>query len=179
MVSLTIKIFFYSIKKINISGTVGTIEGTYFLNNGGNLVRLSQQALVDCSWGYGNNGCDGGEDFRAYQWMMKVGGIPTEESYGGYLGQDGYCHVDNATLVAPITGFVNVTSNNENAFKVAIFKSGPLSVAIDASKRSFTFYSHGVFYEETCGNKMEQLDHAVLGKFISILTLDYIISLFI
>lgn len=42
---------------------------------------------------------------------MKVGGIPTEESYGGYLGQDGYCHVNNATLVAPIKGFVNVTTN--------------------------------------------------------------------
>lgn len=36
---------------------------------------------------YGNNGCDGGEDFRAYQWMLKHGGIPTEDEYGGYLGQ--------------------------------------------------------------------------------------------
>jgi len=36
---------------------------------------------------YGNNGCDGGEDFRAYQWMQKHGGIPTEEDYGPYLGQ--------------------------------------------------------------------------------------------
>lgn len=32
-------------------GTVGTIEGAYFLKNGGHLVRLSQQALIDCSWG--------------------------------------------------------------------------------------------------------------------------------
>lgn len=36
---------------------------------------------------FGNNGCDGGEDFRAYQWMLKHGGIPTEEDYGPYLGQ--------------------------------------------------------------------------------------------
>lgn len=39
------------------------------------------------NFSYGNNGCDGGEDFRAYQWMMKHGGIPTEEEYGPYLGQ--------------------------------------------------------------------------------------------
>lgn len=140
---------------------MGTLEGAYFLKHG-QLVRLSQQALIDCSWGFGNNGCDGGEDFRSYQWMIGVGGIPTEESYGDYLGQDGYCHVDQSTLVATIKGFVNVTSSNENAMKVAIFKKGPLSVAIDASRRTFTFYSHGVFYEETCGNKLDDLDHAVV-----------------
>ena len=66
-------------------GTVGTLEGTNFLKTG-NLVRFSQQALVDCSWGFGNNGCDGGEDFRVYEFMMKHGGIPTENSYGPYLG---------------------------------------------------------------------------------------------
>lgn len=66
-------------------GTVGAVEGAYFLKTG-QLVRLSQQALVDCSWGYGNNGCDGGYDFRSYQWIMKHGGIPTEDSYGPYLG---------------------------------------------------------------------------------------------
>lgn len=121
-------------------GTIGHIEGAYFLKNGGNLVRLSQQALVDCSWGYGNNGCDGGEDFRAYNWMMHVGGVPTEEEYGGYLGQDGYCHVNNVSLVAPITGFVNVTSNNEAAFKLALFKHGPLSVAV--SFKSWIFLNN-------------------------------------
>ncbi|CAH2243587.1 jg11407, partial [Pararge aegeria aegeria] len=32
-------------------GTVGAVEGALFMHNGGHLVRLSQQALVDCSWG--------------------------------------------------------------------------------------------------------------------------------
>ncbi|CAH0550447.1 unnamed protein product [Brassicogethes aeneus] len=144
-------------------GTIGTIEGAYFLKNGGNLVRLSQQALIDCSWGFGNNGCDGGEDFRAYQYIQKHGGIPTEESYGPYLGQDGYCHADDAKKVAQITGWVNVTANNENALRLAIFKHGPVSVAIDASVRTFSFYSNGVYYDEACGNKEENLDHAVLA----------------
>ena len=46
---------------------------------------MSEQALVDCSWGYGNNGCDGGESERAYQWIIDNGCIPSEESYNGGL----------------------------------------------------------------------------------------------
>ena len=37
--------------------------------------------------------------FRAYQWIMKHNGIPTEDSYGNYLGIDGFCHVDDPTTV--------------------------------------------------------------------------------
>jgi len=143
-------------------GTVGSLEGTLFLATG-ELVRLSQQALVDCSWGFGNNGCDGGEDFRAYQWMIKHGGIPTEDSYGPYLGQDGYCHLNQSSVGLKITGFVNVTSGDENALKVAIAAKGPISVAIDASHKSLSFYSSGVYYEEDCRSDEDGLDHAVLA----------------
>lgn len=100
-------------------------------------------------YSYGNNGCDGGEDFRAYQWMMKHGGIPSEEEYGPYLGQDGYCHIANTTMHAKITGFVNVTTNDINSLKQAMLKNGPISVAIDASHKTFSFYSNGVYYEPT------------------------------
>merc|ERR1719244_2044912 len=141
-------------------GSVGTLEGTLFLQTG-NLVRLSQQALVDCSWGFGNNGCDGGEDFRAYQWMLAHGGIPTEDSYGPYLGQDGYCRADKATVGLKIKGWVNVTSGSTEALKVAIASRGPVSVAIDAGHKSLSFYSHGVYYEPECSST--DLDHAVLA----------------
>ena len=68
-------------------GTLASVEGTKFLQTG-RLTRLSQQALVDCSWGFGNNGCDGGEDFRVYKFMMAHGGVPSEEDYGPYLGRE-------------------------------------------------------------------------------------------
>ncbi|XP_054277059.1 digestive cysteine proteinase 1-like isoform X1 [Macrosteles quadrilineatus] len=142
-------------------GTTGHVEGAYFVKTG-RLVRLSQQALVDCSWGEGNNGCDGGEDFRAYQWIMKHGGLPLEGEYGGYLGQDGYCHINQTQMVAPITGYVNVTSNDPDALKIALLKHGPISVAIDASQRTFSFYSNGVYNSKNCKNNPDGLDHAVL-----------------
>ena len=88
---------------------------THFL---GELIRFSQQALMDCSWGFGNNACDGGEDFRVYQFMMKHGGIPTEDSYGPYLGNDGFCHMNasNIEIGLQIKGYVNVTSGILNLF---------------------------------------------------------------
>ena len=46
---------------------------------------------------------------------MKHGGIPTEDSYGPYLGQDGYCHLDRAKMALKIKGWVNVTSGKLNA----------------------------------------------------------------
>lgn len=143
-------------------GTTGTIEGAYFLKTG-NLVRLSQQQLIDCSWNYQNNGCDGGEDFRAYQYIMNAGGLASEDDYGAYLGVDGKCHERNVTKTAKISGYVNVTSGDLLALRQAIAKKGPISVSIDAAHKSFSFYSHGVYYDSECKNGPDDLDHSVLA----------------
>jgi len=93
--------------------------------------------------------------------MLAHGGIPTEESYGPYLGQDGFCKANQSTTGLKISGWVNVTSGSTEALKVAIASRGPVSVAIDASHKSLSFYSHGVYYEEACSST--DLDHAVLA----------------
>ncbi|XP_055732470.1 digestive cysteine proteinase 1-like isoform X2 [Salvelinus fontinalis] len=142
--------------------TTGAVEGALFLKSG-SLQVLSQQMLVDCSWGFGNNGCDGGEEWRAYEWIMKHGGIATTETYGSYMGMNGLCHVNTSQLTARVQSYTNVTSGDAEALKVALFKHGPVAISIDAGHRSFVFYSHGVYYEPKCGNTTDSLDHAVLA----------------
>ena len=47
--------------------------------------------------------------------------------------------------------------------QVAVAAHGPVSVAIDASHKSLSFYSNGVYYEDKCNNDVAGLDHAVLA----------------
>nr|XP_027200209.1 digestive cysteine proteinase 2-like [Dermatophagoides pteronyssinus] len=141
-------------------GATGTIEGQYFVKTG-HLLKLSQQQLIDCSWTEDNNGCDGGEDFRTYNYIMKAGGIATEEDYGHYLGVDGKCHDKNVKKSVKIKGFYNVTIGDVDAMKVALYYHGPVTVAVDASQKTFTFYSNGIYYDPNCSSK--NLDHQVLA----------------
>ena len=72
-------------------------------------VKFSEQNLVDCSWNFGNDGCNGGEDLRAYGWMMHNGGLMLDEDYGHYLGIDGWCHFNKTAAAVKITDYVLTT----------------------------------------------------------------------
>ena len=63
--------------------------------------------------------------------------------------------------VAQLTGYVNITSGDQDALTAAIATKGPISVAIDASHKSLSFYANGVYYEPQCG----KLNFCMLGNF--------------
>ncbi|KAH0631235.1 hypothetical protein JD844_005479, partial [Phrynosoma platyrhinos] len=157
--------FIHNIRYIHSKNPVASFkERSFFLSlQTGALIPLSQQALMDCSWGFGNHACDGGMEWHAYEWIMKHGGIPSTESYGPYLGQNGYCHYNQTDRMAAVSGFAIVPSGNTKALKAALYKHGPVAVNIDASHKSFAFYSSGIYYEPNCGNRSMDLDHAVLA----------------
>lgn len=141
-------------------GSSEAIEGAMFLKTG-KLVNLAAQSLLDCSWKYGNNGCDGGLDYQAYKYVIHNGGIAEESSYP-YLMADGLCHIEDTHQTSPIESWANVESRNVRALKHALLTQGPISVGLDASHRSLSFYASGVYYEPECKSGVADLDHAVL-----------------
>ena len=120
----------------------------------------------------------------AYEYVIRVGGIATEQSYPYCVGNEGCfpCNAPgyNSTRCGPPIPWCNATQahcldSNSSLFKARIedwvsfpenetdiaqylIQTGPLSVALDAS--NLQFYSSGVWDTWFCSQ--DSLDHAVL-----------------
>ena len=135
--------------------TTGAVEGIYAITEG-TLLSFSEQQLVDCSYSYGNHGCNGGLMQNAFTYISDYG-ITTEESYP-YTATSSRSSCKEFEPVADISGCVNV-SPNELQLTYAVAQQ-PVSVSIEADSRSFQLYSGGVYNDSSCGTT---LDHGVLA----------------
>ena len=135
----------------------GALEGQHF-NKTGKLIPLSEQNLLDCS--LLNFGCNGGNQFLAFDYIKTHHGIDTEQTYP-YIAQRQLCQFKKENIGANLTGYVRIAKHDEQALQSAIATIGPIAVSIDAGQGSFQFYSHGVYDEPNCSTR--KLDHAVLA----------------
>jgi len=138
--------------------TTGAVEGAYKIKTG-SLISSSEQQLVDCSRSYGNYGCSGGLMDNGFKYVIAVKGLDTEASYG-YTGRDGTCHFNAANIGARISSYRDVGRGSESGLQSAL-NGQPVSVAIDASQRSFQLYKSGIYFESACSST--RLDHGVLA----------------
>jgi len=137
----------------------GTLEGAHFIATG-NLVSLSEQNLIDCSGNENNDGCNGGRVDWAMEYVIQNHGIDTESSYP-YTAEDGSCHYSTKNKGADVTGWNQTTTGDENALKIAVATIGPIGVAISVDD-AFANYHSGVYFDDSCPNDADDLDHAVL-----------------
>eukprot|EP00697_Spironema_sp_BW2_P015938 gnl/Spiro4/6990_TR3630_c0_g1_i1.p1 gnl/Spiro4/6990_TR3630_c0_g1~~gnl/Spiro4/6990_TR3630_c0_g1_i1.p1 ORF type:complete len:548 (+),score=137.83 gnl/Spiro4/6990_TR3630_c0_g1_i1:220-1644(+) len=142
--------------------TTGALEGAIALKYG-TLVSLSEQQLVDCSWDNNNDGCNGGLQNQAFDYIIANGGLDTEDTYG-YLGANGLCKFNKSYVPdnSTVKSYTIVKEGDEVGLVDACATMGPVAVSIDASHPSFEFYSDGVYYEPDCKHDADDLDHAVL-----------------
>lgn len=135
--------------------STGALEGHHFIQTG-KLVSLSEQQLVDCSGSFGNEGCNGGEMYEAFEYAAKTA-LETESDYP-YEGVDDSCRAGKTGVVKSTT-YHRVPKKDPAQLKAAIAK-GPVSVAIEADTMAFQFYSGGILNDASCGTN---LDHGVLA----------------
>lgn len=133
---------------------VAAVEGINKIKTG-KLVSLSEQELMDCDVGSGNEGCNGGEMDQAFK-FIKSNGLTTENAYP-YKGSDGICNKEEEkNRAVEISGYEKVPANEENSLQAAVAQQ-PVSVAIDAGSPEFQLYSEGIF-DGPCGR---DLNHGV------------------
>jgi len=136
----------------------GNMEGQWFLA-GHPIVSLSEQNLVDCDHecldpNDCDAGCEGGLQPNAYNYVIKTGGIDTEDSYP-YTAEDDTCAFKASSIGAKISNWTFV-SKDEGQAAAYLVEHGPLAVAVDAT--IWQFYVGGVI-TVGCGSS---LDHGVL-----------------
>jgi len=131
---------------------IAAIEGINAIKTG-ELISLSEQQLVDCSYKYNNSGCDGGwmDDAFAY---VRDNGICTEEEYQ-YNASDNNC--SKCETVVSIKSYCDIQPENEEEL-LKYVSIQPVSIAIEADSYDFQMYKSGIFNYSLCG---EELDHGV------------------
>ncbi|KAL2099337.1 hypothetical protein ACEWY4_005817 [Coilia grayii] len=137
----------------------GALESHTYITYGW-LPSLSEQQLVDCTWQYGNKGCNGGYKARAFEYVKDNGGIDTEASYP-YEAEDSYCRFQSWSVGAYCRGHKRLPYGNEVALQEALANVGPVSVSVDAGQDSFMSYSSGVYNEPKCSSS--RTSHAMLA----------------
>ena len=136
--------------------STGALEGAWKIKTG-NLISLSEQELVDCDHN-GSQGCNGGSMEGAFQWCQ-TNMIDLESAYPYTAVTGTTCRMSSMTGQFNTTGYVAVTQNSSSALMGSI-ETGPTSVAIEADRSAFQYYSTGILNSSACGTN---LDHGVLA----------------
>jgi hypothetical protein len=102
--------------------TAGAVEAAAAIGSGAALVPLSPQSIVDCSGNVstapdvidaGNHGCVGGGIVRSFNYVLKNGGVVSEEAYPSHLDEapPANCTFSRADVAGAIAAYVNVSAN--------------------------------------------------------------------
>ena len=135
---------------------VGALEGLHAIKTG-NLTEYSEQELVDCSVGYGDNhGCAGGDMSQAFEYV-KDHAISTRKEYP-YEAKNGRCRKKSESF--KISGCVNVTADDSNELLEAL-SYGPVSIAVKGGNYNFQYYRSGIITKD-CGSDKDHLSHGIL-----------------
>lgn len=133
--------------------TIASLESRWKLHSG-DLVKLSEQQLVDCDRKE-DQGCNGGLMDNAFTYLEGAGS-ELESAYP-YRGSNGTCKYDKSDAKVTPKGFVDVDKTDDAL--VTALQDGPVSIAV-AANLWWQLYFGGVLKFSRCA--ANQLDHGVV-----------------
>jgi len=140
--------------------TVGGVEHAILQSRVGPALDLSEQQIVDCSFGSGlNNGCKGGHEVNVMDYI-KANGVTTESAYpytSGRSKMHGTCRSRAGTYGKGLK-YRSVPANNESGLRNAVANWGPLVVPISGENRDLQLLRDGIYTNRNCP---KTIDHVV------------------
>jgi cathepsin F len=137
--------------------TVENVESMYCIKNNldcTSFAPLSVQEIVDCDTT--DAGCNGGEPYNAYQFIIQEGGLEDDSDYP-YTAQDGTCNFQASLVKVTISSWQYATQNSdEPTMQTNLVNWGPLSICVDAEP--WQDYTGGIMMASDCGS---DIDHCV------------------
>jgi cathepsin F len=119
--------------------TIANIEGQY-AKKYKSLESFSEQQLIDCD--HSNNGCNGGIMDAAFNYIKRAGGLMKRSSYP-FTGYRGVCKLRLNQVGVRVKSYISAGTNNEESIKAFLYKTGPLSITVNA--KTWQFYKGGVY----------------------------------
>jgi C1A family cysteine protease len=132
--------------------TAGPIEEHYAIKYNKSVV-LAEQQLVDCSWAYGNNGCNGGLFANGYAYVRDYG-LELNSTYP-YVANDTLCTYNQNKVVVKITGTIAAVRSASGLKQVLM--NGPASISLHVGD-TFRAYTSGIYNDASCPTAV---NHAV------------------
>lgn len=136
---------------------IAALEGQYKRLTG-ELVKLSEQQLIDCSTVTGNRQCKGGQMCRAYEYAVLAGGVNSHSDYP-FRNETGECKFSKDSIAVNVTGYIEIPYGDEHALLMAVALIGPVAAGVDGSRKRFRSYKSGIYDDPLCNNVT--LSHAV------------------
>jgi C1A family cysteine protease len=94
----------------------------------------------------------------AFEYLINAGGIMSQDDYQ-YTAQDGDCQFDQSKVVATVSSYKKLDTQDEDEIATFLSENGPLSIAINAEP--LQSYSGGIIDASADECDPSALDHGV------------------
>ena len=123
----------------------------------GQLLKLSEQELVDCSKGQGNSGCMGGWMHLALDYVIFYNGLQLASQYPYISTEGSLCKASQSKNIKGLAAAYKRIPEGDNDRIINALQTGMVPASVDST--DIAHYAGGVYDNKKCKS---EINHAVV-----------------